>query len=223
MKTKLKTAPAATPVSLADMKSYLKVDETAEDAVILSLINAATEKVEELIDKKLINQTWLIALDAPPVRRKKCRNDLTEGIYDGAIGELFDQSTSVEFPFGCLQSLEGLVATHSDGSTETIPAANFDVDTFGVFGKVALKDGYNWPSDLARYNGLVFEAVFGYGADATAVPEAIKTAIKLIVGKMFEDRGDDVNGEMGGKGSVPVPLTAESLLLPYTVVKVGYA
>lgn len=221
MNTKLKTPPAKTPVTLAEMKSYLRVDETAEDLLITTLIGTATEMVEKYIDKKLINQTWLVSLNAPPQKANPNSTYLEEGFFEGAVSELFTQSSCIELPFGPLSSVEKLTVNKADGTSYTMPGTDFQADTMSNYGKIALGPNTEWPSDaLQAFNGLVFEVVVGYGPDENDVPQAIRNAIKVIVGKLFEDRGDDVDGEMGGKGSTPIPLTALSMLRSFHNYKV---
>jgi len=45
-KWKVSTAPASEPITLAEAKLYLRVDTTADDALITALITAARETVE---------------------------------------------------------------------------------------------------------------------------------------------------------------------------------
>jgi len=61
------TAPATTLVSTADAKAHLRIDDGDEDALIASLVLAATEKMEEHLRQSFIEQTWEVRLDAMPV------------------------------------------------------------------------------------------------------------------------------------------------------------
>lgn len=221
MNTKLKTPPANLPVTLAEVKSYLRVDEGAEDALITALIESATEQVEKYIDKKLINQTWLVSLSAPPQRANPKSTYLDEGFFEGAVSELFTHASCVEIPFGPLNTIEKLTVNKADGTSYDMPGTDFQPDTMSAYGKIALGPDTAWPTEALRaFNGLVFEVIVGYGPNGTDVPQALRNAIKIIVGKLFEDRGDDVDGEMGGKGSTPIPLTALSLMRPFHNFKV---
>src|ERR1700712_1273735 len=62
----LLTAPAAEPWSVAEAKSFLRVEHDDDDAIIGSLISAARCHVEALTRRGLITQTWRIVLDQWP-------------------------------------------------------------------------------------------------------------------------------------------------------------
>jgi uncharacterized phiE125 gp8 family phage protein len=57
------TPPATEPVSLAEAKLFLRVDNTDEDTLITELITVARRAAEEYIGKSLITQSWKIAYD----------------------------------------------------------------------------------------------------------------------------------------------------------------
>jgi Phage gp6-like head-tail connector protein len=60
--------PAVEPVSLSDMKTYLRVDQdfTEDDLMISGFISAARERVESFTSRSLINKTYLQCLDSFP-------------------------------------------------------------------------------------------------------------------------------------------------------------
>lgn len=57
------TDPAEEPISLSEAKLFLRVDDTAEDAVITRLISAAREAAEDYIRRSLITQNWVLWFD----------------------------------------------------------------------------------------------------------------------------------------------------------------
>ena len=62
------TEPAIEPVSLAEAKSHLRVDQdfTDDDLYIQSLISAARHHIEAVSDRTLIRCQWQIKLDQFP-------------------------------------------------------------------------------------------------------------------------------------------------------------
>src|SRR5262245_55104347 len=60
-------APVSEPLSLTEAKNYLRVEHSADDALIASLIAAARTQVEARTRRALITQTWRIVLDRWPV------------------------------------------------------------------------------------------------------------------------------------------------------------
>ncbi len=64
----LTAGPSVEPVSLAEAKAHCRVDGTAEDTLIASLIVAARMHVERALDAALIAQGWSLYLDGWPDR-----------------------------------------------------------------------------------------------------------------------------------------------------------
>lgn len=63
---RVEIAPQGMPVSLADMKNYLKVPYLDDDALISMMISGATELVEAFTARSLINKGYVQTLDSPP-------------------------------------------------------------------------------------------------------------------------------------------------------------
>lgn len=57
------TPPATEPLTLAEAKLFLRVDGTAEDALITDLMVAARMAAEEHLRQSLITQSWKLAFD----------------------------------------------------------------------------------------------------------------------------------------------------------------
>lgn len=66
MRRILLAGPGVEPVPLAEMKSYLRLDGSAEDDLVGSLIAAARVAVESAIRSVLIAQSWRADLDDWP-------------------------------------------------------------------------------------------------------------------------------------------------------------
>jgi hypothetical protein len=60
------TPPAIEPVSLAEQKTWLRVDDASEDDIIAALVTSARVLVEKATRLCLITQTWRFTLDGWP-------------------------------------------------------------------------------------------------------------------------------------------------------------
>ena len=60
----LVTGPATEPLTLAEAKSWLRVDGTTEDGLIQSLITSARLAVEAATNRLLIAQQWRWSFEA---------------------------------------------------------------------------------------------------------------------------------------------------------------
>jgi len=143
MATTLVTAPVYYPVSLATAKDHLRVTHNDDNEYISSLIGSATEKVEKLMGRKLITQTWKYFLDAWP------------------------GGNEIVLPFGQLKSVTHVKYTDTGGTqyTDFDESDEFTVDTDSDPGKIKLAYGESWPGySLAPDNPIEIQFVCGYGA-----------------------------------------------------------
>lgn len=164
MALKLITAATTTPVTLAEAKLHCRVDGTDEDALITSLITAATETAEQqLAGRVLMQQTWELTLDAFP------------GVFE---------LTRVP-----VQSITSLKYYDTAGVQQTMAGADYTLDTTDDIGWALVTPAYgtDWPETQDRPNAVSLRFVAGY-ANAAAVPEPIKQWIKLMVSTMYENR-----------------------------------
>lgn len=59
-------APSAEPVSLADVKAFLRIEDSDEDTLIESFISAARRAAEEYMSRSLAAQQWKLSYDGYP-------------------------------------------------------------------------------------------------------------------------------------------------------------
>jgi uncharacterized phiE125 gp8 family phage protein len=184
----LASAPAAEPVTTAEAKSHLRVDGSDEDTYIDTLVKSARLWVERTSGLALVTQT-----------------------HDGSL-DAFPASDCIKLPKYPLVSVTTVTYYDDDLSTSTVfSSANYQVDTAKRPPRIVLKNGASWPSDSLRLSsGVVIRAIYGFGT-ASAVPEDIKHAIKLLVGQMYAHREPEVTGTIVS----PVRFAVDALLAPH--------
>lgn len=184
------TPPATLPVYLEQAKTHLAIplSETEHDELILALIGAATEVCEQITNRKFITQTLDLFLTD------------------------FPASNVIELPYGTLQSITSVKYIDEALGEQTFTSAGYQVDGAGIVGLIMLKEDYDWPEvgdELLRAVTIRFTC--GYGA-AEAVPKAIKQAILLYVGTLYNNRESVAAGSMS-----EVPDTVNLLLASYRI------
>jgi uncharacterized phiE125 gp8 family phage protein len=185
----LKTAPTTTPISLAEAKSFLRIDSDFDDdnTYITSLINVATSMVEEFTRRRLITQTFNIFYDEfPPY-------------IDLQIGEV--------------ASVTHIKYYDESNALQTLAASNYDVDTKIRPGRIYQSEDGDFPNTYERPNAV--EVEFIVGAAASDIPAPIIQAIYIIIGRYFENRQDVVMGTQVNE----VPLMVNHLLTPYRLLE----
>lgn len=175
-------AASAEPVTLDEAKAQLRVTEDAEDTYIESLILAATAYAEEKTNLALMTQTWVATID-------------NGTLPDGGI---------VELPRPPFQSLVSISYLDENDATQTLPVANYTVDTESVPGRLIFE---NMPTISDSPNALTITWKAGY-SDAASIPTNIKQGILLMVAHWFEFRTPVLAGTITTK----VPQSADTLL-----------
>ena len=181
----LKTAPASTPITLAEAKAFLRVDSDYDDdnTYITSLISVATQVVEQYTRRRLITQTYNIFYDEfPPY-------------IDLQIGEV--------------ASVTHIKYYDEDNTLQTLATDQYDVDTRVRPGRIYQSNTGDFPNTYERPNAI--EVEFIVGGSASDVPAPIVQAIYIIVGRYYENRQDVVMGTQVNE----LPLMVEYLLTPY--------
>lgn len=186
----LVTGPSDEPLLAVEAKSHLRVDIADDDVLIAGLITAAREMAEMITRRALITQTWNYVMDA------------------------FPGCDRLELPLPPLQSVISITYVDSDGNSGMVSSDDYIVDTGSVPGRIVLKSGATWPGTALRAaNGVTMQFVCGY-EEANDVPQAIKQAMLLYIGHLYENREATV-----GVGNVqPIPFGIDALLWPYRVM-----
>ena len=92
---------------------------------------------------------------------------------------------------------------------QTWSSSNYSVGTFiNQKGFIEIKNGINTPDLYNRADAMEIKFKCGFGSSGSDVPEAIKQAILLIVGRMYELREDSISR---------LPKASEYILDPYRV------
>lgn len=157
------SAPAETPITLAEAKTHLRVDSSAEDAYITSLIAAAVSLVdgEGHLGRSMVTQTWQ---------------------------EWSGQSPdAVRLSMGPFIALTNVDYYDTDGVLQAATLSDYEVRLEGDFVNVRPKTGKAWPSSADRDDSIRLTYTAGFG-DAADVPDGLKHALKLLVGHWYANR-----------------------------------
>jgi uncharacterized phiE125 gp8 family phage protein len=170
------TPPGALAVTLADAKLHLRVDHPEEDALITSLVTAATEYLERVYDRALIDQSISVSLDGFPA------NDGPIKLYRGPI------------------KTGTVVVTYTDTLGAPTAYTTFQVDLSADLPRIAPDASTCYPcTQSGALNPLTIAYDAGLGVDSTAVPERYQQAIKLLVGHWYTNRESVVIGTISAE------------------------
>ena len=184
------TGPAVEPVTVAEAKAHLRVDTSDDDTYIGTLITAGREWCEQYLDRTLVNTQWVMRFDSFP----------PDGTQDIELPRppmaTAGTTTAVSLTF-----------TYENGTTATYSTASYRVDRNSTPGAVKTLYGQTWPPHLMDDNAVSVTWWAGYGAAGSSVPAAIRHAILMIVGILYEKRAAAESGSLN-----EVPFGVKSLL-----------
>lgn len=165
------SGPAVEPITLAEMKAHLRVDDddVAQDDLISGLIKAARLMIEAASRRILIEQTWRVVLDRWPRDRV------------------------VLLPLAPLIAVDAIRVTNASGTATQLPDDLFEADALSDPPRIIVKDA---PEPGKSRNGVSIELRAGFGATAEAVPATLKLAIRILVAHWFENRGDVIGEQI---------------------------
>lgn len=171
--------PAEEPVTLVEAKAHLRVDHSAEDALIMRLVKAARELSEAETGRRWVTQTVTYAAADFP---RACRHAVVGGrVVPGVMC----------LPVEPVQSITSVTYWDAAGVARTL-AADLDWLAWAAHSPPLIypAPGRLWPHTHAgRLETVQVTAVVGYGG-AAAVPAKAQQAILLAVGDWYEHRGD---------------------------------
>lgn len=179
------TEPEFEPLTVAQAKAHLYVDDDASDQIIAALIKVARLKIEGETHRALVQRTLDLEIDGGwPMR--------------GCM-------PYIALPVNPVASVTSV--TYVDGSSPepTLAAANYTATLRNNASYIVPAYSVTWPTVRNVPGAVKVRFVAGY-ADVDSIPEPLVQAMKLYVAHLFYHRGDEAK---------PLPPTIEALVSPY--------
>jgi uncharacterized phiE125 gp8 family phage protein len=161
----LVTDTATEPVTLAEMKEFLKEDLTDEEDTITSLIASARKRIEDY-----------------------CNITMCTKVYDMTLDGFEDR---IKIPLPPCQSIDAFVYNSLTYSETAVSATKY---TTFIYNSLRKSEIIKYPEQtysdyqVPDINAIRVRFTAGYGDNASDVPDILKTAIKITVAHWFENR-----------------------------------
>ena len=198
------SAVSEKPVSLAEMKSYMRVDTEDDDALINDFIDIATECVKQYTRRSIMTETLELTIDYFGDSRDEF-DTLSEGVHNTTRASVFGYGNEIDLPFIPIQSITSIKTYDTTNAESTFSSTYYQLDETG--GRVYLNSGATWPTGLRDREAIKIRYVAGYGSTPQSVPAPIKQAIRQHVSFMYECRQ-----------SCELPPSCKALLEPYRLL-----
>lgn len=153
------TPPSTLAVPLADAKAWCKVEHNSEEALLTSLIRAATGKIEKLTGRGLIEQVWQLTLT-----------------------EFADE---IELPLAPVISVDAVDYFDTDEVAQTASAALYSLDLTSAPQRLVLDTDAVWPDLGDTLNPVRISFTVGF---EDGVPDDLITALLALVASWHRDR-----------------------------------
>jgi len=165
----LVTPPAAI-LTLEEAKGQVRVNDSAEDALIQSYMAAAESSVEAYLNRSLLTQRWQYTLDEFPC------------------------GDCILLPRPNLLSVISVQYVDPSGATQTWSSSNYVVLADRLPGEIALAYGVFWPQTRYQKNAVTITYDAGYG-DVEEVPPPIISAMKMVLSDLYTSREANIIGD----------------------------
>lgn len=173
--------PYTEPVSLAELKEWLRIDDADQDATLLSLARGARDYVEGATGRQLVAATWRLTLDGWPGSRR------------------------LRLPRAPLVSVGAVSYVDADGATQTWSSSLYRVDLTPTLGTVEPAYTEYWPTLRGVSGAVNVTFVAGHAAPFSVVAA---TDVLTVRGRTVAD--GDVFRLSNSGGALPAGLAADT-------------
>lgn len=163
MTLKIISSAVQMPVSLAEVRSFLKISHNDEDSLLASYIRAGGEACENFTGRKLLAQQW----------QQTC-NDWGEGI--------------ILLPLSPVLSIDKIEYAAAGGFSE-IPAVNYLLDNSGYRARILPEAGFSWPDPESAVEGIKITLTAGFGSSPNDLPHDIRLGILQWITSHYDESG----------------------------------
>ena len=201
----IQTEPNQEPLSLQEVKDYLRVEDTTDERILQAMIETARRFAEEHMGRSLMSQTINQFIDG----YDELEDPLFEGFKKGPFLTYYKNYITLARPPVISVSS---VSTFNDSDTETTFAASkYYLDNVREPASIVLRNGETFPTSLRVANAIKIVYVSGYSSPFS-IPEPIRLGMLQHIAHLYEHRGDMYN-------AVAYPPSLHKLYSPYVVMK----
>lgn len=158
----LVTPPAQEPVTLSELKEFLRYYDSDEDGLILDLGKTARLLFESHTDRQLVTATWKLHLDRFPA------------------GDIQIRKVPVA-------SVSSLTYYDTNGTSQTWDSDEYETDLVSFPAILRTAYGYSYPSTRSgKLNAVTIQ--FVAGQSVANVDRRAKSAILILTKHLFDNR-----------------------------------
>jgi uncharacterized phiE125 gp8 family phage protein len=158
----------------AEVKNYLKVDDSTDDSLIAAMNKAARAEVESRQNISTLNKTIVQKLERFPSSYKVATD------YENVIKCLV-------YP---LVSVTSITYLDENGVSQVLSPSLYEVDTYrGIIAEAVDQD---FPDTYLSLNDVTITYVAGFGTNSTDCPADIRIAVLKLIAAMYDNRTNGI-------------------------------
>ena len=181
------------PISVADLKTRMRVGGTSEDALIAEYIVTATTMLEDYTRRSFVEQSHTLKID-----------QIQNYQFDGSRSTIYLGMPKII-------AVQSLKFFDGDNVSTTVASSEYFVDLEN--GRITPNEGEAWQLDQRSLNAIEVSYTGGYVADGNGsdLPSAIKTAVGMLAMYLYESR----------MGECEIPQTVKAVLRRHLINRIG--
>lgn len=191
----LHTAATEPLLTIADVKAHCRVDHDDDDDTFEELIATATSHLdgyEGILGRALVSQVW---------------------DYHLPCFAMTGHLRRIPLPLTPLISVDQISYVDMNGEDQILSPADYVV-LDGRLAAVEPQYGKTWPSTRRQSRAATIRYTCGYGA-AAAVPASLRSAARLIVADLYDNRAAQTFGD--GKVNISANPAVDRLIKPFRI------
>jgi uncharacterized phiE125 gp8 family phage protein len=195
MSLKLVTDAVQEPFTVEEVKHHLRIEVSADDAMVAAYALAARQFVEAQTRRALMQQTWDYSIDY-------------EYPYYGGY-------KCIRMPRNPVISVSSFKYIDDNGSEQTLAANQYTVVSREHYSYIVEAYDVTWPTLRTVPNAITIRFTAGYVDDTSSPqipnpPHDLKQAVLLLTGHLYENREATTPMNMRD-----LPMGLQALMSPY--------
>ena len=154
------TAETAFAITSTEVKNWLRIDGSDDDAVITTLINTSHNWAKNYTNRSLTTQTLKLSIDSV----YDADIPIAEGTYLGIDQDI--RRRSIILPKSPVASISNVKYYDDSDNESTFASGNYYLDNQAEPARFVLRNGKSYPTGLRVANAIEITYIAGYGGSS---------------------------------------------------------
>jgi uncharacterized phiE125 gp8 family phage protein len=184
------TSAGSELVTIDEAREWCRVLNEDHDTILTALISSAREHVEKQTGRNLVDKTIVKRMDHFPCSRV------------------------IQLSGVPLREVTSITYLDANGDSQTLSSDLYEVDIYGVPGRIVLNYDDSWPVTDIAPNAVTVTYKSGYtGAGSYLLPPTLREATRFLIAHWFANREPSIVGV----SIADIPKTFDALIAPWVV------